>query len=831
MRLHLDRGDDVNARDEQGMTLLMLSAARNNGDICRLLLAAGAAGDLLDAQGNDALAIAIKVGAGNARLVLEAHLGPSTAFNEPYETFTSADQASLCASEAPHQSHEVTAKQFAVPTAPVEPVESPTHPTIGPVATEDWEAEDHQLPQAGDPSLVAQSVASHLAITLHIPLDTSADWSDFEVFLPDSAAPLQRGDDVDLREGLHLLLLRALRESSVPSFAVEDLSRQFDGSINEQGESHLRMVLNDLGAELDERLEIEFPFESHVVFVNSEETEEEEAQIDAAMDYLDDLASRRNDPLRIYLKTGLREKLLTADQEVSLAKAMEGFVAKALDALSEWSEGLARVCDSAQLVRSGIHPLRWMTAGQDDEMEELEPTAGAEIAAEAEEPLDGEPREVPSGQSDSVVFFAGIDLLKQFMASTLAAQARSRLQCRQTLDELHLKREFLLGLATVPSVEDSVCVAQFNRAIDGYLSAREQMTTANLKLAVSVAKKFLYTEEPFDDLIQEGNIGLMKAVDKFDWRRGFRFSTYATLWIKQSIQRHVADKCCVIRIPVHVHETTQKILRHMQVVEMRSGRVPSPREIADAFSMPLKKVSTSLRASALSHVGSLDEADESLAIEFSDQFVPVDPASAMRSAQVGRSIDELLSQLKPKSAGIIRMHYGLGINDAMTLDEIGQRFELTRERIRQVEAKALRLLQHPSRLAKFEEQIFGRPDSYYAELEANKLASLGFVVDSALTPKTSSMKPAAAATVFFKDDILIGDNETLDDSEGVYLQALDEVLEEARGLGINVDEREEDGLLRIWIEILETPDTPTRMLVWRLLDQGFKFWPQKGYWK
>jgi RNA polymerase primary sigma factor len=827
VRLHLDRGDDMNARDEQGMTPLMLSASKNNADICRLLLDAGAERGLLDFEGNDALALAIKAGASEARLAFEDYLAPSArSFLE--QELSAADFDLHTAPEGvpdtmvePQGDSATALENAGAPMLAASPVED--------LSTGNWEAEDDKPPPAGDPTLVARTFVAQAAITLHIPLDTSADWSDFEVFLPDWATPLPRNDEGDIRERLRALILRALRESSVPGFAVEDLSRESDGSISEDGEAQLRIVLNDLGAEVDERLEIDFPFESHVVFVDPQETEAEETQVDAALAYLDDLASRRNDPIRIYLKTGLRGKLLSSEEEVELAKAMESSIAKALDALSEWDEGLARVRESAELIRSGIHPLRWMTLGQDDEVEEVG-LGGADVAVEPEEISGDGSNEATSAQRDSAIFFAGVDLLGKDMDLSASARAKDPQRYRKILEDLRLRRDFLLGLTTASVFEKGERVAQFDRAIDAYLSAREQMTTANLKLALSVAKKYLYTEEPFDDLIQEANMGLMKAVDKFDWRRGFRFSTYATPWIRQSVQRYVADKCSVIRIPVHVHGTTQKILRHMRVVETRDGRAPSPQEIADALSMPLKKVKASLRAAAGSHVASLDEADESLSIEFAKEFMPKDPAEAMVPAQMRASIEELLVALKPKDAGIIRMRFGLGVNDAMTLEEIGQRFEVTRERIRQMESKAIRQLKHPARLAKIIEQIHGKPDSHYAEEEVRRLESLGFRVDNPLPPKTPKAKPLDTSRVSFKDNELIGDEETFGNSEKVSLPSLDEVLQEARGLGINVDEREEDGSRRIWIEVLETPDTPTRMLVWRMLQQGFKFWPQRGYW-
>lgn len=827
MRLHLDRGDDMNARDEQGMTPLMLSASRNNVNICRLLLDAGAQSNLLDFEGNDALALATKAGASEARLALEIYLAPSAV--SPFEQEQRAAVLDLHI-----VSEGVTDNMVELQGDPERDLKQPGESLLAASVieaplTSDWEAEDNDSPPAGDPTLVAQTFVAQAAISQHAPLDTSADWSDFEVFLPDWATPLPRNDEGDIRERLRALILRASRESSVPAFAVEDLSRESNGSLSEDGEAQLRMVLNDLGAEVDERLEIDFPFESHVVFVDPQETEDEETHVDAALAYLDDLASRRNDPIRIYLKTGLRGKLLSAEEEAELAKAMESSIAKALDALSGWYEGLARVRESAQLIRSGIHPLRWMTLGQDEEAEEVG-IAGYDVTVGQEEFVGDDSSEETSAQRDSAIFFGEVDLLGKFIDSSPSARAKDPQQCRKILEDLHLRRDFLLGLTNASGFEKGERGAEFDRAIAGYLSARELMTTANLKLAMSVAKKYLYTEEPFDDLIQEANMGLMKAVDKFDWRRGFQFSTYATPWIRQSVQRYVADKCSMIRIPVHVHETTQKILRHIRILETRHGRAPRPQEIADSLSIPLKKVNASLRAAAGSHVASLDEADESLAIEFAEKFLPKDPADAMVPAQVRDSIEELLLELKPKDAGIIRMRYGLGVNDAMTLEEIGQRFEVTRERIRQMESKAIRQLQHPARLAKFTERIHGKPDSYYAEEEVRRLESLGFRVDNPPSPQTPKAKPLDTSRVSFKDDELIGDEETFDNSERAPLPSIDEILEEARGLGINVDEREEDGSRRIWIEILETPDTPTRMLVWRMLQQGFKFWPQRGYW-
>lgn len=167
----------------------------------------------------------------------------------------------------------------------------------------------------------------------------------------------------------------------------------------------------------------------------------------------------------------------------------------------------------------------------------------------------------------------------------------------------------------------------------------------------------------------------------------------------------------------------------------------------------------------------------------------------------------------------------------MTLDEIGQLFEVTRERIRQIESKALRFLQNRQRMAKIYEQIHGKPDSYYAEQEANRLATQGLSINRPFIPKKSSAKPITEPKIDIEANELIGDEASPVDTNNVSVPTMANVIEEARGLGLSVEEREEDGSRRIWIKLLETPDTPTRLLVWRLLQQGFKFWPQKGYWK
>jgi len=834
VRIHVQRGDDLNARDSNGLTPLMLSASRNRPTICKLLLDAGADDSLFDPSGKTALVIALSAGAQEAAVVLGSAIAlirgteqvvPSVPFYSegsvvPLSAQTkenATDPIAVSAIEAAKEARTVQVEAVEVH----QPQGMPDFDLLG------WEPEEDKLPPDADSSVVEAATAIQSAITEYEPFDSSEDWEDIDTYLPERSLPLARTDDAEGRERLRLLLLRAVREGSVPHMEVEALSLNEDRSANPEAEVLLSMVVNDLGAEVDERFEHTSAHENFEVFVKPEATPDEEEIVENSLAFIVGLASHRTEPLRIYQKEFQRERLISAQEEVLLGQAMENGLEKALDALAAWPRGVSLTLAAGHLVKCGQQPLSWISLGPIGSQPGLELVVDGESTSDAViHDISDEQVEPDGGSHFGIIqpsddhnsgFLEALDILASFQASSIQRGADWK-AIRATLSSLRLNRRFLLDLADVANDSDPASATEYVKAMMLHQRAREQMTVANLKLVFHLAKKYLYSGEPLDDLAQEGNVGLLKAVERFDWRRGFKFSTYATWWIRQQIGRHIADKCKTVRVPVHVHEKAQRLFREIRALESEIGRSPKVDEIAVRVNMPIHKVAA-LQRLALEPLAIHElNIDEMIAIEARSDFVSPDPMDMVFESELLGTIDKLLSTLKPKEEQIIRLRFGIGVEDALTLEEVGCQYEVTRERVRQIEAAAIRKLKHPSRIDALSHAVFGGPLSTNLKVEEGhsdpERAEQSLVAEP-VSPDLPAKDIPASLSV----------------PRPAKSSSIDRLLLQAVELDIYVDDDRKGPSGRIWVNITKAVDIRSRKLVRTLIALGFEFCPGKGYWK
>lgn len=468
-----------------------------------------------------------------------------------------------------------------------------------------------------------------------------------------------------------------------------------------------------------------------------------------------------NDPVRVYLREMGQVSLLTREGEVEIAKRIEsGEYSQLLGAVGS-PFGLREVLIKIDLYKAGETELKGILDGTEEEEPVESPEERRQSVLDARSQLSRIESDIKkasqAGKTSEKLYRKALDRLLEIRFSKAVLfgvikrfsdlsgeMASAERRTKQAIRRLKVNKETFKRLAPLAATSSkegsealetlggdrekvatvwerfskyqaniSVLEKQLGMSHEEVIkagkkltvserithAAKSELTEANLRLVVSIAKKYTNRGLQFLDLIQEGNIGLMKAVDKFEYKRGYKFSTYATWWIRQAITRAIADQARTIRIPVHMIETINKLVRATRSLVQTLGREPTPEELAEKMELPLAKVRTVLKISRepISLETPVGEEDESTLADFIEDGSVVDPQEAVINGNLEDQTRTVLSTLAPREERVLKMRFGIGERSNHTLEEVGQDFEVTRERIRQIEAKALRKLRHPSR--------------------------------------------------------------------------------------------------------------------------------------
>jgi RNA polymerase primary sigma factor len=399
---------------------------------------------------------------------------------------------------------------------------------------------------------------------------------------------------------------------------------------------------------------------------------------------------------------------LTGEREVEIAKRIEEGEEAVLSAILSTRSAVQEVIRLGESLRTGATTLRDIV-GEDEEIDEeeaqrkllesidsiidLEQKVAVLLASRAGAPKPKKrevDKEIEAHRTDETDRLRRMNLHKRIIDRLIARQK----ELYGFIGDADLEREHGIDVEHSKATYERIRVASAQAE-----TAKAELVEANLRLVVSIAKRYVNRGLHFLDLIQEGNIGLMKAVDKFEYRRGYKFSTYGTWWIRQAISRAIADQSRTIRIPVHMVETTNKLMRTSRYLVQELGREPTPEEIAEKMELTVEQVRHVLRLSKapISLETPIGEDGESHLGDFIEDKNAQNPADAAIESSLKEETRVALEALTPREQKVLRMRFGIGEKSDHTLEEVGREFNVTRERIRQIEAKAIEKLQHPSR--------------------------------------------------------------------------------------------------------------------------------------
>ncbi|WP_186373879.1 sigma-70 family RNA polymerase sigma factor [Yersinia rohdei] len=688
---HILRGDDLDARDSSGSTPLILAASRKNSGAVRLLLDAGANPMLVDPKGMNALAYALRANCPETVGILSEAFNMSPLESSESEEVITENQEEISScfdkiSDGQASGNESHAVGKNIPTFPeyhsefifpkettryildVDPLSLDPFP-LDAEFEDYWEVEINPVAPVGDQHVAELVKNVHKAIGQHKAVDNDEDWGDVDLYLPVIKSILGNGrGDYTLR----IFLLAAIRGGVVSKENLVEICLNPDGSRNEDFERFIGVAVGELGAIVDEQSGATINDTSL-----DESSLEEKLLLEEAIEFIKDLASDHNEPFRFYSKD-IRCRLLEAQEEIALSREMEEAWQDVLSVLAQWPEGLAVLFDNAEKVLRGEADAGAFSTGPDSVLED-EATEQEDVYDE-----DGEEKEHDAGSAFVTAIAAVRSKVGDFQRT------------KEALEAAKLTRGFLYELAE--RAKDDSTAKGLVDALERQSYARDRMIQCNLRLALSIAKKHRWSRVPIDDLVQEANIGLMKAVERYDWRRGFRFSTYATWWIRQQITRSIADKSRCVRAPVHIQDKAWKIIRERDDIELRGGYPELNIDTAKRLGMPLAKLWTLL--SMFDDAVSLDEIGSNMECARVDLLVNQDdlePSRLVEQSSLCSTLSGMLEELDARSRAVILYRFGLGNIEAMTLEEVGQIFGVTRERIRQIEFKAIRKLSSEKR--------------------------------------------------------------------------------------------------------------------------------------
>jgi RNA polymerase primary sigma factor len=656
IKSHISRGAEINATDANGRSALMLAAMAGHLEACKTLLEAGADACAVDSDGRDAKALAMLRGHPRIADLLAEHV--------------QGECADVSAGgQVPNEQESVEELDLS-----------------------GWEAEEEVVAPESDTGIEVQANSEQGRISAHVPIDLDEDWTDIEIDLPEIAEDRRRRRQIsrELRGEIHDLLISALDVGGIHARQLEELSSA-DDKIEELAQ-HLFFIFKEAGViiwddNLGASLRPEDGLES-----SGWETDDIARE---ALALLSSLVSDSANSLTLYLKEIGRWELLTADDEIVLAREMISALEEAVrlvilhkplatSLLEIVEKTLERGELSLSFLLSEVEP-----TPSDDEDDDIEPTVVDDL---------GEDVQDDNFTTRSRTNFEVLVRVREILSDPEGADSEASLY--EILSNWSYKWQ-LLELVVQRGVDEQDEVqertAALEMAVRHGLAARNRMAESNLKLVFSIVKRYSRSGMDLADLVQEGNIGLLRAVDKYDYLKGFRFSTYATWWIKQSVTRAIADKLRLIRLPVHMCELINKVERERDRLEACSFVPVTPERIATALDVSPFLVEKALAVP-----------DEPLPLEsflgdetegWSSPLTVADPTpeEVAVAASLREIIRHKLEELSPNQARIIDLRFGLTDNDSLTLEQVGDHFGVTRERVRQIEHMALVRLKHPSR--------------------------------------------------------------------------------------------------------------------------------------